>query len=192
MSCSSDSKKSNNNEDKSSNEINRESDSIFFKKPIVIFKPDTSIWKFSLLNSDSIDIVIGRVMLDAELQTSILSKDKSQILTLTFHPGSITNEFSEFNIKYNNSFKNDFLVMMEDEFVTESLIKLGITINDLVNIKGSPDSISGDEINIKYYYKLEEFESSKFLQKYQMPVYYSDYYFVNGQLAEFKFGFDYP
>ncbi len=167
-------------------------DSQLMVSQLVEFKPDTSIWKYSLLNSDSVDLVLRQIILDSNLQISILNRDKSQILSLIKHPGSYKNDFSEFHIKYNVQNKSNLLIMMNGEFITDNNIKLGISPVELNKIKGKADSISGDSSQFVYLYKIDDFNSSSFLKYYNMPFYYSTYYFTKGKLTEFRFGFEYP
>jgi len=63
------------------------------------FNPDTTIGQISLINSQNVDSYIGsdimNKLVDKGLpQTSILSADKKQKLTIYFHPGSVRKEFS--------------------------------------------------------------------------------------------------
>ena len=160
------------------------------------FKPDTTVGEIRLLNSINIDKYLGedvmyRLVDKPSYNCSVYSLDKKQRLTVYFHPGGMEKEFSEFKVDYvKNPSKNNF-VTTDKEFITESKVKLGITTGDLKAIKGEPDSISKNE-TIKFYYRIDDYENSDFLKKYNYPSYYSEYEFENGYLIEYRFGFEYP
>lgn len=160
------------------------------------FIPDTAIGKISLINSHNVNDYLGedimdRLVEDQLIHASVLSSDKKQKLTVYFHPGGVSKEFAEFQITYSNKSDSVTQVTTDSGFLTESNIHLGITIDELVEIKGEPNSISYKQDTI-YHYKLDDFKSSDFLKRYNMPVYYADYIFRDGNLVEFKFGFWYP
>ena len=161
------------------------------------FKPDTTIGEISLLNSRNIEKYFGENTMnnlsdDGLPNSSVFSSDKKQQLTCYFHPGSVKNEFSEFKINYSDNTNRNNIVTAEKEFKTESRIKLGITIGDLKSIKGEPKNISSNNAKTTLHYRMDDFNNSNFLKKYNMPVYYADYKFRNGYLVEFRFGFEYP
>jgi hypothetical protein len=160
------------------------------------FKPDTTVGEIRLLNSINIDKYLGENVMDRlvdepSYSCSIYSIDKNQRLTVYFHPGGTKKEFSEFKVDYVEKTSRNNFVTTDKEFITESKIKLGMTIGDLKAIKGEPDSISKNN-TIRFHYKIDDFENSEFLKKYNYPSYYADYEFENGYLIEFRFGFEYP
>ena len=160
------------------------------------FYPDTMIGKISLLDTNNVADYLGEDVMDrldhkGLLTTEVFSKDKKQILKIYFHPGSYKNEFSEFEIKYNDNIDRDFWIVNDNGFKTENDIKLGITIGDLKSIKGEPDCILNNSTVI-FHYEITPKDTSDFLDRYNMPEYYSDYEFKNGYLIRFKFGFEYP
>lgn len=74
------------------------------------------------------------------------------------------------------------------KFSTENGIKLGISKEDLLKIKGNNFVEEGDVIK----YTLDDFNNSSFLQKYNLPIYFSNYTFKYNKLIEIYFGFEYP
>jgi hypothetical protein len=160
------------------------------------FKPDTTIGQISLISSRNVDKYLGEDIMDRLSEdglpnSNVLSSDKKQHLTFYFHPGGVKKEFSEFKVEYSNKEVLDNKVVTDKEFVTESKVKLGMTIDGLRAIKGEPDSVTNKETKILHY-RITDFKNSQFLQKYNMPVYYADYEFMNEYLIKFKFGFEYP
>lgn len=169
----------------------KQPDSLKFK-----FMPDTTIGKVSLINSKKVDAYIGnnvmeRLVEKGLLSSSVISSDSIQRLTFYFHPGSVKKEFSEFKVSYVDQKGRDDLVTDEKEFVTESGIRLGMTMKEFRSIKGEPDSLRNGETTILQY-RIDDLKNSTFLERYNMPVYYADFEFKNGYLIEFKFGFEYP
>jgi hypothetical protein len=160
------------------------------------FLPDTTIGQISLMNSKNVDEYLGSDVMDrlvdeGIISSSLVSNDKKQQLTFYFHPGGTKKEFSEFKVSYIDKPDSKIRISSDKEFMTESKIKLGITIDNFKAIKGEPDSISNNE-KTTFHYKIDDFENSKFLRKYNMPSYYGTYKFDNGYLTEFSFGFEYP
>ncbi len=162
----------------------------------VDFYPDTCIGMISLYQSNKIEKYLGkdpmsRILDDYFPSLNVLSSDKTQKLTVIFHPGSVVNEFSEFSISYNTDNEVETYITSDNEFITESGIKLGISIDELKGIKGIPASTIEDE-TVLISYKIVGIENSEFLRRYNMPEYYARYKFENGKLIEFQFGFEYP
>ncbi len=160
------------------------------------FKPDTLIGQISLVNSKNVQSYLGENVMDRLVNnglpnSSIISKDSKQRLTFYFHPGGVKNEFSEFKINYVDQKGRGEFVARDKEFVTESGIKLGMTMGEFRTIKGEPDSLTNDETST-FYYRIDDFQNSEFLRSYNMPIYYAEYKFENGYLTEFRFGFEYP
>jgi hypothetical protein len=161
-----------------------------------IFVPDTTIGKISLLNSSNVDEYLGdnvmdRLVDEGILSSSLMSNDKKQLLIFYFHPGGTKKEFAEFKVCYIDRPDSKVIISLDKEFITESKIKLGISIDNFKAIKGEPDSISNNG-KTTFHYRIADIEHSKFLRKYNMPSYYGDYKFDNGYLTEFSFGFEYP
>ena len=160
------------------------------------FIPDTIIGKISLINSQNVDSYLGNDVMstlndDGLPNSSVISKDMKQRLTFYFHPGSKIKEFSEFHVSYNDGAKKNDITAEDAEFISESGIKLGMSLDDFLIIKGEPDKLEKNKTTI-YYYKIDEFENSDFLKRYNMPIYYAEYEFEQDYLIAFKFGFEYP
>jgi hypothetical protein len=160
------------------------------------FKPDTLIGQISLVNFKNVQSFLGENVMDRLVDnglpnSSVISKDSKQRLTFYFHPGGVKNEFSEFKVNYVDQKGRDEFVTEEGEFITESGIKLGMTMGEFRAIKGEPDSLTNNETST-FHYRIDDFQNSEFLKSYNMPIYYADYKFKNGYLTEFRFGFEYP
>lgn len=163
------------------------------------YQPDTSVNKtIYLCNPSSITIIFGDLMSqinkNADLpDITFLNQKGNQYLKMLFHPGDIKNSFSEFEIGYatdsltNKSTKSNFI-----SFETENGIKLGITKQELIKEKGIgyTSSMKAHVTCVRYF--IGNFSKSSFLNRYNMPIYYSEYYLKDDKVVKFRFGFEYP
>lgn len=161
------------------------------------FKPDTMIGPISLIDPTHVEDYLGgnvksRLIEDDGLpNASVISSDSKQRFRFYFHPGNGENDYSEFEVSYVQQITANDIRIKDQEFTTESGIKLGMTMGALRALKGEPHSITEKETTT-FHYKIDDYDTSDFLLKYNMPVYYAHYEFSNGYLIAFKFGFDYP
>ena len=161
---------------------------------------DTTInSKIILRNSISIEKNLGDVMpklnSDKDLpDVYFRNKSGTEYLRLVFFPGDVNNTVSLFEVSKADlssaplkSYQSVF-----PYFLTESGIKLGMTISDVVGKKGNQfkKASKGKMIVIKYSIDYED--NPKFLAAYNMPLYIAEYTFKNGILVKFIFGFEYP
>ena len=163
----------------------------------VDFKPDIKIGLISLLNSINVDDYLGENVMSRLDKfpipcASVVCNKGKQRLSVYFHPGNMTKEFSEFEISFIDEKTNKDLLTRDKEFKTESGIKLGLNMENLMSIKGEPHNTTVNDNRTVLHYKITDFKNSAFLSKYNMPIYYSDYEFENDFLIKFKFGFEYP
>ncbi|WP_143147352.1 hypothetical protein [Chishuiella changwenlii] len=118
---------------------------------------------------------------------SFVNNLNTEKFTVYFFYGSTYDEFYQFKIEYLNNEKF-YNYLQYDNFITESGIKLGLSKKDLIKIKGN----NYKENNNVIKYIISDYESSPFLQKYNLPAYFSEYTFINGKLIKIYFGFEYP
>lgn len=159
------------------------------------YLPDVSISKIKLLDTLGVEKYIGSQViykLNNGLPRSISfsSSNFNQTLEIYHHPGANKNEFSEFRVYY--SYEKNDSILDDIEFITESGICLGITKKSIQEIKGPPKNIILDDKIEIYEYSVNDFSSSLFLKKYNMPEYQSKYFFKDDILIRFHFGFIYP
>lgn len=161
-----------------------------------IYMPDIQINNLELANPNSITSSIGSlkglVIEDENLpHVSLFNKSGTQELMLILFPGSGYNDVYQFKVKYNSAkITDNDKVLNDSTFMTESGIKLGMAKSDLIKIKGDNYLIS--ENNNIIQYQVTESENQNFLHKYNLPLYYAKYIFVNEKLKDFEFGFEYP
>jgi hypothetical protein len=72
--------------------------------------------------------------------------------------------------------------------VTESNIKLGITLQDLLSSNGKPKSVTNRE-GLKIVRYVIKDVNNALLKKVNMPEYRAEYFFKKGILVKFVYGF---
>lgn len=162
--------------------------------------PDISINKKVFLhNPISVENVFGNIYLSMNQDNDfpyvyMINSTKEQYLKMVFFPGDVKNSISQFEVGYVSNIKNDILnhIALMDTFFTESGIFLGLSEEDVLRIKGVRyEKIqSNDTLVMKYI--IDNYDTSDFLKKYNMPVYFAEYWIVKDKVIRFKFGFEYP
>ncbi|THB68796.1 MAG: hypothetical protein D6B27_01860 [Gammaproteobacteria bacterium] len=157
-----------------------------------------SVSEIFIENEDSIKKVIGTIpkpaySKDYFLGNCVLNADKSEILILEFHSGNTAGNYSEFTVRNNQNENAKCLEPLAkiEHFKTESGIHLGISPNYLYSILGKPNFVKEKKKQLQVRYVIED-DKSSFLESYNMPVYYGEYYFKDNSLLVIKFGFEYP
>ncbi|MET0638219.1 MAG: hypothetical protein ABWZ25_19470 [Chitinophagaceae bacterium] len=80
----------------------------------------------------------------------------------------------------------------EKSFRTESNLQLGLSLADIVKIKGNgfkKKRVNGETI---LNYRIDDFATSTFLKKYNMPGYFIELVSKEDKVVKIVFGFDYP
>lgn len=166
--------------------------------------PDSTINKTLLLrNNESLEGFYKNfeavTLLDEVRESPVAifsNKDASQYLLVYQYEGDVKNSFSCFEIGY---FKNDIKLMKQfnystydNVFATESNLMLGITLEEIVKIKGS--SYESKNVNNEQIitYRINDYDKSSFLKKYNMPGYFMEFILSNNKVIKIIFGFDYP
>jgi hypothetical protein len=166
--------------------------------------PDSTINKTLLLrNNESLEGFYKNfeaiTLLDEVRESPVAifsNKDVSQYLLVYQYEGDTKNSFSCFEIGY---FKNNVKLMKQfnystydNFFATESNLMLGITLEEIVKIKGS--SYESKNVNNEQIitYRINDYDKSSFLKKYNMPGYFMEFMLSNNKVIKIIFGFDYP
>jgi hypothetical protein len=114
----------------------------------------------------------------------------TQYLKMRQFPGSFKNSFGLFEVgKLDLKSKQDLKKLPFESFVTESGIRLGISKEELIQIKGKKFQLVNRNEAETLIYTLDD-HTSVFLNKYNMPSYTAKYSFLNEKLVAFSFGFD--
>jgi hypothetical protein len=171
-------------------------------KPSTVDHPDTSMNGISLQNPASILKYIGHTPVPIERSNDsfpnivLFNNDTSERLIIFHHPGSKTNEFSEF---YLESVKKDTLKIDGDKSVTTQFTRF--TTNNGIQLGTKTSYVTNTFKNcIKLNTKKQVLSivivpqnNSPLLKKYNMPEYYANYYFDrHNKVSRISFGFHYP
>ena len=115
---------------------------------------------------------------------------KTEFMMAYQYEGNPKNSFSCFEIGYidNEVLRGKCIASKENFFTTESGIKLGMSLESLIAIKGIDYTLSAQNEIVTY--KLNP--SSDFSRKHNMPGYFLEFNFKKGNIIKMKFGFDYP
>jgi len=158
--------------------------------------PDSTVNGIIIVNAKSILSVLGKeTLLNDEIKYRYLTKDKKEYLNLSIYPGSFNNQVSVFEVGYSKQILKEDNITESTIFQTEKGIKLGVSLQEITKRLGKCYKIlnSTDSL-LKIIYKIETPQKTKddFLNRYNMPVYYAEYDFINNKLNRFEFGFEYP
>jgi hypothetical protein len=167
---------------------------IGFQIDTTLFIPDTSVNKvlflFDYLSTEKIfgdidKLVIRHHETDDFPDIYFLSSNQKEYLKMVLYPGSSKNEFSKFEIGYSSLLSNNVITNKSsfENFYTESGIRLGITKEELIKIKG--EHYQKDNEIIKYFLYDNELGED-------WACYTAFYYFKNNKLVKFSYGFEYP
>lgn len=130
-----------------------------------------------------------------QLVSIFSNKSKSQYLLAYFYEGSSKNAFDCFEIGYwteeKKLDKQKYFKTKEAGFETESGIKLGMSLADLIQKKGSDYKIETQKDTI-ITYRIDNQKESDFLQRYRMPGYFMSFTVKDSKICHIMFGFDYP
>ena len=121
--------------------------------------------------------------------------DREYLLAYQFE-GNTENAYSCFEIGY---FEDDENINLEKSnqtqetyFQTESGLRLGLSLEDVTQIKGQEyEKLQSGHYTVLRY-KIDDYESSNFLKKYKFPVYFIEIKLKNNSVTNIKFGFSYP
>jgi hypothetical protein len=162
-------------------------------------KADISVSGIFLNDPESTRKVIGRSVKPKELgddfpTIQICNSKKTEILTLVFHYGGIRDSSSEFRIRNISEPPADSISPSKqiEHFITGKGIHLGMSKKDISKILGDSFSEHKNGKMTTIHYRIDDFKKSRFLEKYNMPVYYGLYHFEKDTLIKFEFGFEYP
>ena len=175
--------------------------------PIAIFGqknfiPDTVINGVSLMDNKSFEDKFSQYKLpdyyeaDHPPKLEFINADKTQKLTVFHCYASPQNRICTFRIEFRK--KSDSIplygVQIKDaRFKTGKGIQLGMTLESFKKKIGTTNfktEIKNGETKITI--ELADFKDNSFLQSYNMPIYLAEFYFKNGVLIIFEFGFPTP
>lgn len=112
---------------------------------------------------------------------------KSEYLYAYQYEGNMKNEFSFFEIGYNDNNNESYTLTEYSRFETESGLRLGMTLKDVEAIKGRDYTRNDNKIT----FQITD-SNSEFLHKHNMPKYVLQCRLEQNKVVEIKLGFLYP
>ena len=161
------------------------------------FKPDTTINGVLILGHPrSIVKTIGDQSkwvkeVGRGPRSVIANIGRTEYLILYQGYGGYRNEIEEFEVGLMKGMKEKVRVSKIDSFATESGVRLGMTVEELVAVKGKKFVKTREEGKMVLRYTIDNFPKG-ILGRYNMPEYEASYFFDGGKLVKFLFGFPNP
>lgn len=165
----------------------------------ITLKPDLTVNGLALLDDTSMQkitkkkIVIKEGIREAPV-VIFLNKRNTQYLVASQYEGDVANYFSLFEIGYLKdelSLDSIGFKIQIDDFTTESGLKLGMTMEELLKIKGKEYSINQDGENITICYAINN-PNDPLLKLARLPGYFIRVFLKNNVIYKIIFGFEYP
>lgn len=121
---------------------------------------------------------------------------RDEYLLAYAYEGTAKNAFSLFEIGYVSDLDSVAVKAMvtthERSFKTESGLTLGLTLKEIVNIKGEEYETTTSENEKTVTYRISSLNNSPFLQRHHMPGYFIQLSLKNDRVVKIIFGFEYP
>lgn len=121
-------------------------------------------------------------------------KEKKEYLLAYQYEGDVKNSFSCFEVGYlkdDRKLEKDVTETKYDNFNTESGLKLGMTLEEITNIKGSNYKVEKKSNEQIIRYTIDNPNDPK-IKQYEMPPYFMEFYLKDSKLYKIIFGFEYP
>jgi hypothetical protein len=116
-----------------------------------------------------------------------VNTDRTQKVMLLIHPGDYRFRVAEVLVeKASGEDQLEIFPRPIRFFLTAKGIRLGLSQSEVIERLGEPHRRNGN--NIQYRVENDEY----LLDEYNMPIYYGNYTFENGELVSFRYGFEYP
>jgi len=167
-------------------------------------QPDTTINKKLVLenhlSSKNFYARIDTVNLLERLRTSPVAvfsnASNSEYLLAYQYEGTTNHSFSCFEIGYMQDLEKvdvrKINLSIEKSFKTESGLALGISLADVVKLKGVYYKKVTNRNDVLLTYRINDLATSPFLMKYNMPGYFMEIKIKGDEVVKILFGFDYP
>ncbi len=122
------------------------------------------------------------------------NSEKEYLITYQYE-GDTKNNFSLFEIGYlkdDTKLKNYVVNKTKyDNFKTESGLKLGMTLEEITNLKGSDFKVEKKSNEQIIRYTIDNPDDPK-IKQYEMPPYFLEFYLKDKKVYKIIFGFEYP
>jgi hypothetical protein len=126
--------------------------------------------------------------------TVFTDKEKKEYLIAYQYEGDVKNSFSCFEVGYlkdDPKLEKDVAKTKYDNFKTESGLKLGMTLEEITNLKGSDFKVEKKSNEQIIRYTIDNPDNPK-IKQYEMPPYFMEFYLKDNRLYKIIFGFEYP
>jgi len=126
--------------------------------------------------------------------TVFTDKEKKEYLIAYQYEGDVKNSFSCFEVGYlkdDPTLEKDVAKTKYDNFKTESGLKLGVTLEEITNLKGSDFKVEKKSNEQIIRYTIDNPDNPK-IKQYEMPPYFMEFYLKDNRLYKIIFGFEYP
>ncbi|WP_158963072.1 hypothetical protein [Myroides fluvii] len=119
-----------------------------------------------------------------------VNQDHTSYLLAYQYEGAMAYAFDCFEIGYTKDLGQTKGEVKVDEsfFVLGSGLKLGLSLAELVEIKGSAYDQEENQIT----YRIDDYRQSSFLKRYNMPAYFLTCTLTDHVITKIKFGFEQP
>ena len=157
--------------------------------------PDTSVSGININDPESATRILRVKRLNGDTTYRFFSKNKTEVLSVTVHPGSYYSSISIFQVAKPSEESKKSLKSTIARFRTEKGITLGLTKKDVISKLGECYTVADSTTdNIEIRYRIETPRDSKtgLLARHNMPFYYATYIFKHNILNWFEMGFEYP
>lgn len=162
-------------------------------------KPDFKINQLELRKENTlINFSSQNVVLHGNIRYSPIvafaNKEKKEYLLAYQYEGDVKNSFSCFEIGYlkdDAKLENDVVKTKYEDFETESGLKLGMTLEQITNLKGSDYKVEKKSNEEIIRYTIDNPDDPK-IKQYEMSPYFMEFYLKDNKLYKIIFGFEYP
>lgn len=119
-----------------------------------------------------------------------VNQDTTSYLLAYQYEGTTSYAFDCFEIGYTKDLEQTKEILKVDEmfFVLGSGLKLGLSLVELIKIKGNRYDQEGNQIT----YRIDDYRQSPFLKRYNMPAYFLTCTLTDNVITKIKFGFEQP
>ncbi len=162
-------------------------------------KPDFKINLLELRNENTLaKFYSSNIKLQDRLRYSPVvvfeNKDKTKYLITYHYDGDVKYAFSCFEIGYlkdDHKLKNGIVTTNYENFTTESGVKLGMSLQEIINLKGNDYKVEKKSNEEIIRYTIDNPDNPK-IKQYEMPPYFMEFYLKDNKVYKIIFGFEYP
>lgn len=125
---------------------------------------------------------------------AFVDKNENKYFLAYQYEGDTKNSFSCFEIGYikdDLELKKEIAPTKYEDFETESGLKLGISFDEIINLKGKDYKVEKKSNGDIVRYVIDDPDNPK-IKEYEMPPYFMEFYVKDNKVYKIIFGFEYP